>query len=88
MSGARAEVVILAAMNETEKRRAKRARKADKDYRTVDLGNGMVQATPEAVMRAMGGLPPDLDWLSMAPSVIPVLPRRRPMPPPPASRSG
>ena len=81
MSATRAGVVILPAMNETEKRRAKRARKAGKAYRTVDLGNGMVQATPDAVLRAMGGLPPDLDWLSMAPSVIPVLPRRRPMPP-------
>ena len=68
-------------MNETQKRRAKRARKAGKAYRTVDLGNGMVQATPDAVFRAMGGLPPDLDWPSMAPSVIPILPRRRPMPP-------
>jgi hypothetical protein len=67
-------------MNETEKRRAKRRRKAGKSYRTVDLGNGMVQATPDAVLRAMGGLPPDLDWTSMARSVIPILPRRRPMP--------
>jgi hypothetical protein len=68
-------------MNSTEKRRAKRQRKAHKDYRTVDLGNGMVQATPEAVLRAMGGLPPDLEWASMAPNVIPILPRRRPLPP-------
>jgi hypothetical protein len=68
-------------MNDTEKRRAKRRRKAGKDYRTRDLGNGMVQATPEAVMRAMGGLPPDLEWEVMAPNVIPILPRRRPMPP-------
>ena len=68
-------------MNDTEKRRAKRARKAGKAYRTVDLGNGMVQATPDAVLRAMGALPPDLDWRSMAPSVVPILPRRRPMPP-------
>lgn len=68
-------------MNDTEKRRAKRRRKAGKSYRTVDLGNGMVQATPEAVLRAMGGLPPDLEWPVMAPNVIPILPRRRPMPP-------
>ena len=68
-------------MNDTEKRRAKRRRKAGKSYRTVDLGNGMVQATPDAVRRAMGGLPPDLDWASMAESVIPILPRRRPLPP-------
>ena len=68
-------------MNDTEKRRANRRRKAGKSYRTVDLGNGMVQATPEAVLRAMGGLPPDLEWEVMAPNVIPILPRRRPMPP-------
>jgi hypothetical protein len=29
----------------------------------------------------MGGLPPDLEWSAMAPNVIPILPRRRPMPP-------
>ncbi len=68
-------------MNDTEKRRAKRRRKAGKSYRTVDLGNGMVQATPDAVLRAMGGLPPDLDWASMSEAIIPILPRRRPLPP-------
>ncbi|HYO43968.1 MAG TPA: hypothetical protein VES19_12285 [Candidatus Limnocylindrales bacterium] len=67
-------------MNDTEKRRAKRRRKAGKSYGTTDLGNGMVQATPEAVFRAMGGLPPDLEWDVMAPNVIPILPRRRAMP--------
>ena len=68
-------------MNDTEKRRAKRRRKAGKHYRTWDLGNGVEQATPEAVFRAMGGLPPDLDWEALAPNVIPILPRRRPLPP-------
>ena len=68
-------------MNDTEKRRAKRRRKAGKQYRTWDLGNGIEQATPEAVFRAMGGLPPDLDWEVLAPNVIPILPRRRPLPP-------
>src|SRR3954462_14189678 len=72
---------MLPLMNETEKRRAKRRHKSGKSYRTVDLGNGMVQATPDAVLRAMGRLPPDLEWASMAASVIPILPRRRPMPP-------
>lgn len=68
-------------MSDTDKRRARRRRKAGKSYRTVDLGNGLVQATPEAVIRAMGGLPPDLEWPEMAPNVIPILPRRRPLPP-------
>ena len=68
-------------MNDTEKRRAKRRRKAGKTYPTVDIGGGMELATPEAVLKAMGGLPPDLEWPVMAPNVIPILPRRRPMPP-------
>ncbi len=68
-------------MNERERRRARRQRKAGKHYRTIDLGNGMEQASPEAVLRAVGGLPPDLDWPTLAPNVIPILPRRRPMPP-------
>jgi hypothetical protein len=68
-------------MNEQQKRRAKRRHRAGKDYRTVDLGNGMEGATPEAVLRAMGSLPPDLEWPVMAPNVVPILPRRRPMPP-------
>jgi hypothetical protein len=68
-------------MNETEKRRAKRRRRAGKGYRTVDIGQGMEQASPDAVLRAMGALPRDLDWEVMAPNVIPILPRRRPMPP-------
>jgi hypothetical protein len=67
-------------MHEKERPRDKRRHKAGKDHATWDLGNGVVQATPEAVLRAMGGLPPDLDWEVMAPNVIPILPRRRPMP--------
>jgi hypothetical protein len=68
-------------MNEQQKRRAKRRHRAGTDYRTVDLGNGMEGATPQAVLRAMGSLPPDLEWPVMAPNVVPILPRRRPMPP-------
>ncbi len=68
-------------MNDRDRRRAKRQRKAGKDYTTVDLGNGVQQARPDEVLRAMGGLPPDLDWETLAPNVIPILPRRRPLPP-------
>ncbi len=46
----------------------------------MDLGNGIETAAPEAVLAAMGGLPPDLDWTALAPNLIPILPRRRPMP--------
>lgn len=68
-------------MNEREKRRERRRRKAGKDHQVTDLGNGIEMATPEAVMRAIGSLPPDMGWEEMAPSVVPVLPRRRPYPP-------
>ncbi len=67
-------------MNDRDRRRARRRRKAGKDYRATDLGNGVEVATAEAVMRAVGSLPRDLDWEELAPSVIPVLPRRRPLP--------
>jgi hypothetical protein len=68
-------------MDERTKRRDGRRRRHGKHYRTVDIGHGMEQAAPEAVFHAMAGLPPDLDWRSLAPAVIPILPRRRPMPP-------
>jgi hypothetical protein len=68
-------------MDEQERRRAKRRRRAGKDYQSQDLGNGIEMATAEAVMRAVGSLPRDLGWDELADAVIPVLPRRRPMPP-------
>jgi hypothetical protein len=68
-------------MSDRDKRRERRRRRAGKDYETSDLGNGVEVATAEAVMRAMGSLPTDLDWAELAPSVIPVMPRRRPFPP-------
>ena len=67
-------------MNDREQRRERRRHRAGKDYDTSDLGNGVEVATAEAVMRAMGSLPRDLDWAELAPFVIPVLPRRRPFP--------
>jgi hypothetical protein len=67
-------------MSERERRRAKRRRRAGKDYPAEDLGNGVEMATAEAVMRALGALPDDLAWDELAGAVIPVLPRRRPMP--------
>lgn len=57
-----------------------RRRRAGRHPGTVDLGNGVVQASLEAVMLAVGGLPPDLEWPELAPDVLPILPRRRPMP--------
>jgi hypothetical protein len=68
-------------MNDRERRRAKRRRRAGKDYPSEDLGNGIEMATAEAVLQAMGTLPRDLGWDELAPSLIPVLPRRRSMPP-------
>lgn len=68
-------------MSQRDKRREKRRQRAGKTYETWDIGNGMKHATPDAVIRAIGGLPPDLDWAAVAEGVIPILPRRRPMPP-------
>lgn len=68
-------------MDDRDKRKAKRRRRAGKDYPSAALGNGIEVATAEAVMAAMGSLPADLGWDELAPAVIPVLPRRRPMPP-------
>ncbi len=68
-------------MNDREERRAQRGRRAGKDYETRDLGNGVVQATEDEVMRAMGALPPDLGWDEVAYSLVPILPRRRSLPP-------
>ncbi len=67
-------------MSDREKRRERRRHRAGKDYATDDLGNGVLVATAEEVMRAMGSLPRDLEWTELAPSVIPVLPRRRAFP--------
>ncbi len=68
-------------MSDRAKRRERRRHRAGKDYETDDLGNGVLVATTEEVMRAMGSLPRDLEWTELAPSVIPVLPRRRAFPP-------
>jgi len=41
----------------------------------------MVQAAPDEVLRAIGQMPSDLDWPTIAPNVVPAFPRRRPLPP-------
>ena len=46
-----------------------------------EVGPGVVSASLEEVMRAVGDQAPDLDWASVADSVIPVMPRIRPWPP-------
>lgn len=56
-------------------------RRAGKRHRGVPLGNGMSMAAPDEVLRALGRLPADLDWGTVAPNVFPVLARRRPLPP-------
>ncbi len=64
------------------KRRNKTNRpRGSKPYRYVPINEHVSQAAPEEVLRAMSRLPKDLDWEVMAPNVVPVLPRRRPMPP-------
>jgi hypothetical protein len=51
-----------------------------KDYETFDLGNGVVSATPAAVMARLAALPEDMSWTELRESIIPLLPRMRAMP--------
>jgi len=44
------------------------------------LGPEMVTASPEAVLAALEQFDPDLSWQAARPTVIPMLPRRRPYP--------
>jgi hypothetical protein len=67
-------------MNDRTRRRERRRRRAGKDYEADDLGNGIEMATARAVLRALDTLPRDLGWDELGSRVIPVLPRRRPMP--------
>jgi hypothetical protein len=68
-------------MSKHHRKRAGRRSSAGRDDGMVELGSGLVQASPEAVIRAMSGLPPDLGWPDLAKNVVPILPRLRPMPP-------
>jgi hypothetical protein len=52
-----------------------------KGHEVRDVGNGLLMATPEAVREAIGKIPADLSWSFAQPRVLPMLPRRRPMPP-------
>lgn len=63
-----------------QKRLEARRRAAGKRYRTRAIGPDIRQATPAEVFAAMARLPDDLDWRTMAPNVLPIFPRRRPMP--------
>jgi hypothetical protein len=60
--------------------RPPRKRSRRKDYPAQDIGNGLVQATPAAVLGALSRLPADLDWPSVRDLVVPVFTRRRPFP--------
>jgi hypothetical protein len=63
----------------THPRSAKR-RPHRKRYDTIDVGNGLEQATPGAVLGALGRLPPDLHWGAVSDLVVPMFIRRRPFP--------
>jgi hypothetical protein len=60
--------------------RSRRKRPRNKDYPALDIGNGIIQATPAAVLGALSRLPTDLDWSSVEEMVVPVFARRRPFP--------
>jgi hypothetical protein len=63
----------------TSRHGAKR-RPKHKRYAAQDIGNGMEQATPTAVVEALSRLPTDLGWESVADMVVPMFVRRRPFP--------
>ncbi len=62
------------------RQQVRRQRRDGRQHRTVPIGGGMEMAAPDEVLRAIGRIPRDLDWDVVAPNVLPVLPRRRPMP--------
>lgn len=64
---------------ERQRRRDRRRATAGKDYRTIEIGNGIETAAPSAVLEAFDRLPADLDWESLAGCLVPLLPRRLPM---------
>src|SRR5688572_8672021 len=61
------------------KRRQDRIR-AKQDDRW-EVGPHLLQATPEAVFRAIARVPTNMDWPALRDDVLPIFPRRRPMPP-------
>jgi hypothetical protein len=61
-------------------RRSEKRRPRRKQYESFDVGNGLEQATPSAVLGALGRLPPDLHWGAVADLVVPMFVRRRPFP--------
>jgi hypothetical protein len=61
-------------------------RQQRRHQRTVEVGPGVVQASFEDIAAALRALDPDLPWADAAEALLPVFPRRRPLPgeaPPP-----
>ncbi|MGV0985014.1 MAG: hypothetical protein ACOYB2_10695 [Limnohabitans sp.] len=69
----------MAGLTRAEKRR----RAAGYDHAQVDLGNGMVQASPASVMAALERLGPESieTFEDVKDRIVPMFPRFRPMPP-------
>ena len=63
------------------RRRDKSGGRRNGTYRQVAINDHVTQASPDEVFRAMAQVPGDLDWRVLAPNVLPVFPRRRPLPP-------
>ena len=62
-------------------RKRHKERLRPKEYDRFEVGPHMLQATPDAVFRAIARVPSDLDWGTLRDNVLPIFPRRRPMPP-------
>jgi len=60
---------------------ATRKSKRRRSERLVEVGPGIVQASVEDILAAIQAVDPDLPWSEAAEELVPVFPRRRPMPP-------
>ena len=55
-------------------------RKRRRQERLVEVGPGIVQASMEDILAAIQAVDPELPWSDAADAILPVFPRRRPMP--------
>ena len=62
-------------------RKRQKDRLRAKEHDRFEVGPHVLQATPHAVFRAIARVPADLDWATLRGNVLPIFPRRRPMPP-------
>ena len=68
---------------DTKRERSQRSRGPRRmrgDWERMEIGPNVESATPEAVLRALTGLPDDLEFDELADDLVPIFPRLRPWP--------